>query len=133
FSLPLFLMVPDVSSASRPMWQAVHLGVRELVLTIKKLPHEKNIALYLLAHMIYADGLNTLFAFGGIYAAGTYGLTFQEVLLFGITMNVTAGIGALAFAWVDDFFGSKPTVLFSLVGLTLFGIPLLLLHEKYQF
>jgi len=65
--------------------------------------------------MIYSDGLNTLFAFGGIYAAGTFGFSFEEILIFGITMNITAGIGAIALAWVDDYLGSKPTILLSLV------------------
>jgi UMF1 family MFS transporter len=83
--------------------------------------------------MIYTDGLNTLFAFGGIYAAGTYGLSFEQVLMFGITMNITAGIGAMLLGWVDDFLGSKLTVVISLICLTIFGIPLLFLHDKYVF
>ena len=49
--------------------------------------------------MIYIDGINTLFAIGGIYAAGTFGMDFQEILFFGILLNVTAGIGAALFAW----------------------------------
>ena len=48
-----------------------------------------NIARFLLARLIYNDGLNTLFAFGGIYAAGTFGMTLNEVLLFGIALNVS--------------------------------------------
>lgn len=83
--------------------------------------------------MVYTDGLNTLFAFGGIYAAGTYGLSFEEVLLFGITMNITAGIGAILLAWMDDFMGSKLTVMVSLFFLTCLGVPLLIMHNKYLF
>jgi UMF1 family MFS transporter len=83
--------------------------------------------------MIYTDGLNTLFAFGGIYAAGTYGLSFEQVLLFGITMNITAGFGAMMLGWVDDYLGSKLTVIVSLIFLTIFGLPLLFLHDKYIF
>jgi UMF1 family MFS transporter len=52
--------------------------------------------------MLYIDGLNTLFAFGGIYAAGTFGLELAEVITFGIVLNVTAGLGAALFAWIDD-------------------------------
>lgn len=133
FSLPLFFFVPEISKRSKPMGQAVRAGCRELYATLKMLPREGNILLYLFAHMIYADGLNTLFAFGGIYAAGTYGLSFEEVLLFGITMNITAGLGALLLGWLDDFAGSKPTVFISLGCLTLFGAPLLFLHDKYIF
>lgn len=133
FSLPLFFFMPQQSSASRPLPQAVREGCRELFRTFKKLPREKNILWFLIAHMIYADGLNTLFVFGGIYAAGTYGLTFEEVLLFGITMNITAGLGAFLLGWMDDWVGSKQTILVSLVFLVLLGIPLLFLHHKIAF
>jgi len=133
FALPLFVLAPTLSEADRSLPQAVKLGVRELWRTLKKLPKEKNILLYLISHMIYTDGLNTLFAFGGIYAAGTFGLTFEEVLMFGITMNIAAGIGAVSLAWVDDLVGSKATVLISLVCLILFGLPVIMLHSKYAF
>jgi len=134
FSLPLFFFMPVPNSlASRPLLQAIRAGCLELYATFKMLVHEKNILLFLIAHMIYADGLNTIFVFGGIYAAGTYGLSFQEVLMFGITMNITAGIGAILLGWMDDWVGSKETILVSLLFLVLLGVPLLFLHHKYAF
>ena len=133
FALPLFFFVPAIAMDSKPLPRAIILGCRDLLRTLKTLVQEKNILLYLVAHMIYTDGLNTLFAFGGIYAAGTYGLSFEEVLLFGITMNITAGLGAIFLGWVDDLLGPKPTIIISLSCLVLFAIPLLLLHDKYQF
>jgi len=133
FSIPFFFMVPNMSAAPRPLCQAVRDGVSELISTLKKMPRERNIFLYLVSHMIYTDGLNTLFVFGGIYAAGTYGLSFEEVLLFGITMNITAGLGAILLSWMDDFLGSKMTVVVSLIFLVLLGIPLLFLHHKSAF
>ena len=45
--------------------------------------------------MLYTDGLATLFQFGGLYAAGTFGMSLAKIIQFGITMNVTAGLGAL--------------------------------------
>ena len=57
--------------------------------------------------MPYRDGLSTLFAVGGLYAAGTFGLSFEQILVFAIGLNVTAGLGAGSFAWVDDKFGSN--------------------------
>jgi MFS transporter, UMF1 family len=133
FALPMFLFVPSFTEKTMPMKQAIKLGINELASTIKKLPKEKNILLYLFAHMIYADGLNTLFAFGGIYAAGTFGLTFEEVLLFGITMNLTAGVGAIALGWLDDYLGSKRTIILSLCCLIIIGSPMLFLQHKYVF
>lgn len=133
FALPFFLYVPRLVTTTLPFFKAISAGFHELMSTIKKLPREKNISLYLLSHMIYTDGLNTLFAFGGIYAAGTYGMPFEEVLLFGITMNISAGIGAIALSWMDDYLGAKKTVVISLIFLTVLGIPLLILHDKYAF
>ena len=51
---------------------------------------------FLLARLIYNDGLVTVFAFGGIYAAGTFGMSLSEVIIFGIVLNVASGAGALA-------------------------------------
>ena len=133
FSLPFFFLVPSLNTRSKPFAKAVKAGWRELISTCKRLPSEKNIFLYLISHMIYADGLNTLFAFGGIYAAGTFKLSFEEILLLGITMNITAGLGAVALGWMDDFVSSKATVIFSLCCLTLFGIPLIMVENKYVF
>lgn len=133
FALPFFLIVKPIPSASVGLSKAVKLGWKELLTTLKRLPKEKNIFLYLVAHMIYADGLNTLFVFGGIYAAGTYGLNFQEVLLLGITMNIAAGIGAIALGWMDDALGSKATILISLGCLTGLAIPILFMTDKYYF
>ena len=67
--------------------------------------------------MIYADGLITLFAFGGVYAAGEFGLSLAQVIVFGIVLNVAAGAGAAAFAWLDDRLGSKRVIVLALVGL----------------
>jgi UMF1 family MFS transporter len=133
FSIPFFILVPDSPTIRISAYQAISRGLREIKQTIKELPQQKNLLLYLIAHLIYIDGLNTIFAFGGIYAAGTFGMDLPHVILFGITMNITAGIGAIILAWADDYFGSKPTILISLLGLTVFSIPLLLVHDRNVF
>ena len=55
----------------------------------------------LVARLFYNDGLVTIFAFGGIYAAGTFGFTTEEILYFGITLNLAAGVGAFLFGFVE--------------------------------
>src|SRR5690606_27799492 len=73
---------------------------------------------FLLARLVYNDGLVTIFAFGGIYAANAFGFTLTEVLYFGVALNVAAGLGAYAFGFVDDRLGGKRTVMLSLLALT---------------
>ena len=116
FSLPLLLFTPDRKSAGLPPREAIRRGLAHLRRTVADIRRYRQIGLFLLAHMIYIDGLNTLFAFGGIYAAGTFGMELSEVIYFGILLNVTAGMGALAFAWIDDWLGASAHLI-ALAGL----------------
>ncbi len=133
FALPLFLLVPDRTGTGLPWGQAVRRGLGTLIATFRQLRAHRNIAIFLLGKMIYTDGLNTLFAFGGIYAAGTFGMSFDEILLFAIALNVSSGLGAIAFAWLDDWFGAKPTILAALTGMTLLGAAILFVDSKLAF
>ena len=117
FSWPLFAFTPDRTPSGLAVGAGVVRGLRTLVDTLKRVRDYGNVARFLLARMLYADGLATVFAFGGIYAAGTFGMTLEQVMIFGIVLNVTAGAGAFAFAWIDDWLGSKRTIMIALVGL----------------
>jgi UMF1 family MFS transporter len=133
FAVPLFLWTPDKPSSGLSHREAVTRGLATLADTLRNLRRYRNAAHFLIARMIYTDGLNTLFAFGGIYAAGTFGMTFDEILVFGIILNVAAGLGAAAFAWIDDWIGPKRTVIIALLGLTAFGTAILLIEDKLTF
>ncbi|MGI9418101.1 MAG: MFS transporter [Geminicoccaceae bacterium] len=122
FSLPLFLFTPDRQSGGIPAAVAIKRGLGQLWQTVSHIKKYRTVARFLLARMLYIDGLNTLFAFGGIYAAGTFGLELADVIKFGILLNVTGGIGAFAFAWLDDLIGPKRVILIALVGLMLCGL-----------
>ncbi|MBA57764.1 MAG: MFS transporter [Gammaproteobacteria bacterium] len=133
FALPLFLLVPDTGDNEKRITSAVREGLKSLGLTIKKLREYKGIVWFLFARMCYTDGLNTLFAFGGIYAAGTFGFNFQDLIIFGITINLTAGIGAIIFAWIDDWLGPKTVITIGLTGLVVFGSALLVVESQTLF
>jgi UMF1 family MFS transporter len=133
FAIPLFVLTPDAPSKGIATLAAVRQGSAALWRTLRQIRKYENILLYLVAHMIYTDGLNTLFAFGGIFAAGTFGMSMAEVTMFGIMLNITAGLGAFAFAWVDDWIGAKRTIALALAGLTLVGGALLLVESKEAF
>jgi UMF1 family MFS transporter len=133
FAIPIFLFTPDRPSTGTSVQDAVQTGLRSLATTMRHLLANRTIARFLLAHMFYTNGLNTLFAFGGIYAAGTFQMSFAEVLIFGIALNVTAGVGAAGFAWVDDLIGSKKTVLIALSALSALGLALVLVEAKPVF
>ncbi|MEE2997596.1 MAG: MFS transporter, partial [Pseudomonadota bacterium] len=133
FCLPLFIYTPDGDRSARSAASAVVSGLRTLIATIKGIGNYRNIAWFLLARVFYVDGMNTMFAFGGIYAAGTFGMSVSEVIQLGIFLNVAAGLGAAGFAWLDDRIGAKNTIVIALCGLIGFGVPLLLVESKIWF
>ena len=94
---------------------------------------EPSLVRFLFARMLYTDGLTTLFAFGGIYAAGEFGMNARDTLLLGILLNVSAGIGAAGFALVEDRIGAQRTVLIALSSLVLLGGLLLATHDRTTF
>ncbi len=133
FSLPLFFVTPDTRPTGLGMKSALKEGWRQLRDSVTNIRSYKNIFQFLIARMVFIDALATVFAFGGIYAAGTFGMTARDVLLFGIGLNLTAGIGAAAFAWIDDFFGSRRTILISLAGLIVSTSAVLLVTSRLWF
>jgi UMF1 family MFS transporter len=117
FSLPLFLSVPE--RAAGPIHIDVKGTFRDLGQTIRKLGRYREVVTFLFARLIFNDGLVTVFAFGGIYAAGTFGMTLDEVIVFGIALNVASGLGAVAFGFLDDKVGGKKTIMLTLVALSI--------------
>tara|TARA_B100000959_G_C14916477_1_gene597572 strand:- start:233 stop:1495 length:1263 start_codon:yes stop_codon:yes gene_type:complete len=133
FAIPVFLLTPDKPSKQSAPSEAIRDGIKTLIDTFRKIRSFGQIARYLLARMIYTDGINTLFAFGGIYAVGSFGFSFTELLTFGVAINVAAGMGAIGFAWLDDRIGPKQVILIALVALTILGGILLIIQDKTMF
>jgi UMF1 family MFS transporter len=115
FSIPMFVYVKD----EEPTRKGVGVGdaVRELRQTFGEVKKYKETAKFLLARLIFNDGLVTIFALGAVYMGSVYGADFGDIMVFGIVINVVAGIGAFAFGFVDDRLGGKRTILLSVVAL----------------
>jgi UMF1 family MFS transporter len=115
FSLPLFLTIRD--DRREPAASRQPSAIRSLMAEARRLLQYRDAARFIVARLLFNDGLITVFAFGGIYAAGTFGMTLAEVIQFGIVINVAAGAGAFLFGFVDDRIGGKRTVLVSCAAL----------------
>jgi UMF1 family MFS transporter len=81
-----------------------------LAKTAREVRHFKDIGLFLIARMLYADGLGAIFAFGGIYAATVFGWGAAELGLFGIILTIAGTIGAALGGPLDDRVGSKAVI-----------------------
>ena len=134
FSIPFFLFTKEESGKSGvPLGRAVREGLAQLADTARHVRRYSHIVRFLLARIFYVDGMATLFAFGGVFAAGTFGMDERAILLFGIALNLSAGLGAFLFAWIDDHIGSQRTILLSLAGIIIPGTVLLLAKSEMLF
>lgn len=130
FAIPLFMYVPDYPLTQRlSIRHAIAKGFDNLRMTLREWSNERNLFRFLIARMIYIDGLNTVISFGGIYAAGTFSMSLAQVIEFGISLNIIIGLGAISCGWFDDKFGSKKTVFSSLIGMMIVGVPILFVHS----
>jgi len=133
FAIPLFLFTPDNPTNGLSWGEAVSGGLQSLKDTLRRVRDYRDIARFLIARIVYNDGLITLFAMGGVFAASAFGMTTNEILQFAVFINITAGIGAIGFAWIDDWIGSKRTILISLVGLVILGGIVINVESKTMF
>ena len=134
FAIPMFLALPE----TRPTGGRTRLGVvgsyRLLLTNLRVLLREQPHTVYFLgASALFRDGLNAIFAFGGVIAVTVYGMDAGTVLIFGVVINVVSAAGALAGGWLDDRIGPKAVVVGSLASLVTVGTILLFVSGTTMF
>ena len=134
FTLPaiLYLKEKKVESANR-IDIVVLNSIQALKKTFQEIKIYKNTVRFLISRLIYNDGLVTIFAFGAIYASGTFGFTFNEIMIFGIVLNIAAGSGAFLMGYIDDVIGGKLTIQISLIGLMIAVLLAVFANSKLLF
>ena len=134
FTLPaiLYLKEKKVESANR-IGIVVLNSIQALKKTFQEIKIYKNTVRFLISRLIYNDGLVTIFAFGAIYASGTFGFTFNEIMIFGIVLNIAAGSGAFLMGYIDDVIGGKLTIQISLIGLMIAVLLAVFANSKLLF
>src|ERR1700675_3023488 len=128
FVVPMFLLTPDYP-AKLPVRAALRTGLGELRQTLGLLPQQRSMATFLLANMIYTDGLVSLFAFGGIYAAGTFGWNTIQIGTFGIILAIAGTFGGWFGGRLDDWLGPKRVIAGSMTILLTAVVAILLVDK----
>jgi UMF1 family MFS transporter len=134
FALPVFFAVPEYQGrGARRKRVGFFASYRRLGASIARLWRTNRSLLgFLAASAVFRDGLAGVFTFGGILAAGTFGFSPGEVIIFAIAANVVAGISTITVGLLDDRLGAKPVIIVALIGLVLAGLAVFVLHEGGQ-
>jgi UMF1 family MFS transporter len=85
-----------------------------------------------MASAVFRDGLAGVFTFGGVLAAGSFGFSAGDVIVFAIVANVVAGISTMTVGLLDDRLGAKPVIMASLIGLVVAGLAVFIFHDGGQ-
>lgn len=130
FLIPFFLFVPD----KRPVVTA-HVARKsagaELWDTLKSLPSMPSLLIFLIARMLYTDGLTAIFTFGGIYGASVFGWGPLELGIFGIVLTLVGAFGALIGGRLDDMLGPKTVIIGALLILLAGAIGILSVDKTH--
>lgn len=114
FALPAFIVLP----ADRPGQSIMHSfsrGVRFVWDSVGVLARNREALKFLLAYLLYADGVATVIVFSSVFAATTLGFETPELILLYMVVQITALIGAFGLARAVDTKGPKAVVMCSLV------------------
>jgi len=114
FIIPFFLWVPEVPRKASISIKGAMTG---LISSLKNLPKKPSLFAYLGSSMFYRDGLNGLYMFGGIYAAGVLGWQTAQLGVFGLIALVAGALGGYFGGRADKTFGSKRVISFSIIVL----------------
>jgi UMF1 family MFS transporter len=128
FMIPFFLFVPDIRQKrahdARP-------ATAELWDTVRSLPQNRDMLLFLIARMIYTDGLTAIFTFGGIYGASVFGWGPLELGLFGIILTLVGAFGALIGGVLDDRISAKFVIVSALAVLLVGALGILSVDSSH--
>lgn len=121
FSLPLLFWLKEAKPPQRSegFVSVARQSFRRIGETFRHLREYRQLFWMLVARMFYNDGLVAIFSFGGIYATVVFGFTFNDLMIFGIALNVCSGVGSLFFSFVEDRIGSRNTIVISLIALVI--------------
>ncbi len=126
FSIPFLINCKENNVVKGKMF-------RKFSLNMGVLRKDKNKIKFFISRMLYTDGLITLFSFGGIYATGTFDFSFNDIIIFGIAINITAALGAYLFGFIEDIIGIKKVIIISLGFLILICFLILIIQSKIFF
>lgn len=120
-ALPLFFLCKDAprrgageASATAQLWEALK--------NLRRLP---DLGRYLIAQMLFTDGLTAILFFTGVYAGGVMHWRLLDLVALGMVLSCCSTFGGVLSGWMDGWIGTKRTLIVQI--LTAIGAQILML------
>ena len=136
FSLPAFLALPSDAARSMTLGAAVRRGVGDTLVTLREIigrPERAQMRRFLVAYLVYEDGVNTVISFSAVFAATTLGFSFSEIIGLFLVVQLTALLGSAAWARPTDVRGPRLVITLTLVQWALVTVLAFFVTAKWEF
>jgi len=116
-AVPLFLWLRERAEPQKLPAGENYLGLafKRLWKTIRTAGHFKEFVKFIVAFLIYNDGVIMALDFAAIIGAVLFGMDQQTLIVFVILVQVTNVVGAFAFGYLVDRIGGKPSLILALL------------------
>lgn len=91
------------------------IAYKRITYTAKHIFHFKELGKFLIAYLIYNDGIITVIVFAAIYGMNQFGMTQSEIIKYFILAQLTSILGSYIFGLVTDRIGAKRALTISLL------------------
>jgi len=117
FALPFFFWVKEKrdGKAVRPDSGYLGLGFSRVFETLRHIRRHKEFTKFLIAYLLFNDGIETVIVFASIFGAVVVGMETHELILFFLVIQGTAFVGSLLLGFLSDRLGQKGTLMATLV------------------
>jgi UMF1 family MFS transporter len=105
------------------------MALKRLGRTIKAVRKYREFVKFIIAFLVYNDGILMILDFGAILGAVLYGMEQQELIIFMIIVQLASVAGAYLFGLLADDFGGKRSLI---VSLLLTVVPVFWLYFSYS-
>ncbi len=114
FSLFTFFWVKEVKRKSKRT-NYFKTALNRILTSFKNIKQFKELVKFIIAYLIYNDGIVVVIGFAALYGAQTFGMTSQQLIVYFIIANVSSMIGAFVFGYILDKIGAKKTISITLI------------------
>ena len=118
-SLPIFLWLKEKGENKRPenVSNYLQIGFKRVLETFQAVRKFREFIKFMVAFLIYNDGIIMALDFAAILGAVLYGMDQQQLIFLMIAVQVTSVVGAYLFGELSDRIGPKTSLIISLIAM----------------